>query len=199
MLAAGQLKTVLARIPLVSTHGPWSRVIGYRYMLGPPPGQTGPPQPLWGGAAKMNGARFTPTGAFDSLYLSYDPITAFTEVSALVILPNGPLPVRSAPWVVVSVEGTLVDVLDLTSPAILAALGTSEQEIAGPWLTTSQPPAQRLGKAAYQSGRITALKYPSAKNQSGINLVVFPNRLALNSGNFLEVYDPHGNLSQRLP
>jgi hypothetical protein len=60
MLPLLQLATALATVKLVSSHGPWSRAIGYRYLLGPPPGLTGPPQPLWGGAAKLAGARFTP-------------------------------------------------------------------------------------------------------------------------------------------
>ena len=66
MLPLRQLAAALANVQLTSAHGPWSRAIGYRYLLGPPPGLTGPPQPLWGGAAKLAGARFTPQGAFDS-------------------------------------------------------------------------------------------------------------------------------------
>jgi hypothetical protein len=30
----------------------------------------GPPQPLWGGASQIRGARFTPKGGFDSIYLA---------------------------------------------------------------------------------------------------------------------------------
>src|ERR1019366_2713846 len=81
------------------------------------PDRPAPPQPLWGGAAKLAGARFTPQGAFDSIYLAHDPITAFIEVSALVLLPGGPVPIRSAPWVVVTVDGMLNSLLDLTDAA----------------------------------------------------------------------------------
>jgi hypothetical protein len=76
MLPLRQLATALANTTLVSAHGPWSRAIGYRYLLGPPPGLTGPPQPLWGGAAKLAGARFTPQGGFDSIYLAHDSRSA---------------------------------------------------------------------------------------------------------------------------
>jgi hypothetical protein len=69
MLSLGKLAAALASVQLTSAHGPWSRAIGYRYLLGPPPGQTGPPQPLWGGAARIAGARFTPQDSFDSIYL----------------------------------------------------------------------------------------------------------------------------------
>ena len=81
MLPVRQLTAALAETTLVSEHGPWSRVVGYRYLISPPPGMIGPPKPLWGGAAKLAGARFTPQGGFDSIYLARDPITAFIEVS----------------------------------------------------------------------------------------------------------------------
>src|SRR5438046_3152769 len=120
MLPIRQLAAALANVTLVSAHGPWSRAIGYRHLLGPPPGLTGTPQPLWGGAARLVGARFTPQGSFDSIYLAHDPVTAFIEVSALVLLPGGPVPVRSAPWIVVTVDGVLHNTLDLADTAMLA-------------------------------------------------------------------------------
>ena len=198
MVPRSQLAAALAGIPLVSVHGPWFRAIGFHYLLGPPPGLCGPPQPLWGGASKMAGARFTPKGGFDSIYLAYDPITAFIEVSALILLPGGPVPLRSSPWVVVSVEGIVLNVLDLTDPAILAPLKTTVQEMTGTWLTSANPPTQILGQAAYDSGKITGIKYGSAKHTNGLNLVVFPDRITAAAGNFLEVYDPQGNLTQRI-
>jgi RES domain-containing protein len=199
MLPPVHLAAALSRARLVSVHGPWSRVIGYRHLLGPPPGQTGPPQPLWGGAAKIAGARFTPAGGFDSIYLARDSITAFIEVSALILFPGGPVPVRSAPWVVISVDGNLKHVLDLTNPVTLAALGTSAQEMTGTWATLPHPPTQLLGQLAYGSERIAGIKYASAKNPGGVNLVVFSDRIPVAADNYLEVYDPHGNLFQRLP
>jgi RES domain-containing protein len=199
MLAPLQLAAALKRASLVSAHGPWSRAIGYRHLLGPPPGQTGPPQPLWGGAAKTAGARFTPMGGFDSIYLAHDPITAFIEVSALILLPGGPVSVRSAPWVVISVDGIVNKLLDLTDPATLTALGTTAQEMTGTWATLPHPPTQLVGQLTYDSGRIAGIKYASAKHPGGINVVVFPDRLAIAPGNYLEVYAPNGHLAQRLP
>ncbi len=199
MLPLLQLAAALNRAALVSGHGPWSRAIGYRHLLGPPPSQTGPPQPLWGGAARIAGARFTPVGGFDSIYLAHDPITAFIEVSALILLPGGPVPVRSAPWVVISVDGIVNNLLDLTDPATLAALGTTAQEMTGTWATLPHPPTQLLAQLACDSGRIAGIKYASAKHPGGINVVVFPDRIAAAPGNYLEVYDPHGHLAQRLP
>jgi RES domain-containing protein len=198
MLSLGKLSDALARVQLTSAHGPWSRAVGYRYLIGPPSGQTGPPQPLWGGAARIAGARFTPQGSFDSIYLAQDPITAFVEVSALILLPGGPVASRSAPWVVVTVDGFLTNLLDLTDAAILAALGTTEQEMTGTWAKLSRPPTQWLGQLAYDSGRIAGIKYGSAKHPGALNFVAFPDRIPATPGNFLEVYDPHGNLAQRI-
>jgi hypothetical protein len=74
MLPLQQLAAALAAARLTLAHGPWSRAVEYRPLLPPPPGQTGPPQPLWGGAAKIAGARFTPQGGFDSIF--YGAITS---------------------------------------------------------------------------------------------------------------------------
>jgi RES domain-containing protein len=96
------------------------------------------------------------------------------------------------------VDGVLNNLLDLTEPAILAALGTTEQEMTGTWVTAANPPTQVLAQAAYDSGRIGGIKYASAKHPGGLNLVVFPDKISASAGNYLEVYDPHGNLAQRI-
>ena len=198
MLAAADLAVALPTAKLLAVHGPWSRTIGYRHLLGPPPGATGPPQPLWGGAAKLFGARFTPKGGFDSIYLADDPITALTEVSALVTLPGGPVPLRSAPLVIITADGVVSRVLDLTDAATLTLLGTNEQEITGTWAKVARPPTQILAQTAYDSGNIAGFRYPSAKHSGGVNLVVFPDRLTASPSDYLEAYDPDGHLAQRL-
>ena len=199
MLPADQLAKALPTVKLRAVHGPWSRCVGYRHLLAPPPGATsGLPQPLWGGAAKIAGARFTPKGGFDSLYLASDPVTALTEVSALVALPGGPVPVRAAPLVIVSVDGVVSRVLDLCEADTLAALGTNMQEITGRWVKVAQPPTQVLAQTAYDAGTIAGIQYPSAKHAGGVNLVVFPDRLTSGPTDYLEAYDPQGMIAQRL-
>lgn len=101
MFPPGKLAAALSAVELTSAHGPWSRAIGFRYLVQAPPGMKGRPQPLWGGGAKTTGARFTPRGGFDSIYLAYDPVTALAEVAALILLPGGPAPMRSAPWTII--------------------------------------------------------------------------------------------------
>lgn len=200
MRPAAELAATISALKLRAVHGPWSRCVGYRHLLAPPPGGAGGglPQPLWGGAAKIAGARFTPKDGFDSLYLASDPVTALTEVSALVALPGGPVPVRAAPLVIVSVDGVVGRVLDLTDVDTLAALNTNAQEITGTWVKVASPPTQTLARAAYDSGAIAGIQYPSAKHPGGVNLVVFPDRLVADPTDYLEAYDPQGLIAQRL-
>ena len=198
MLPEADLAAALSQAKLRAVHGPWSRTIGYRHLLGPPPGASGAPQPLWGGAAKLFGARFTPKSGFDSIYLADDPVTALTAVSALIALPGGPVPVRTAPLVIISADGVISRVLDLTDAATLALLGTNEQEITGTWVKVARPPTQVLAKVAFDGGGIAGIRYPSAKHPGGVNLVVFPDRLAGAASDYLEAYDPDGHLAQRL-
>ncbi len=56
-----------------------------------------------------------------------------------------------------------------------------------------------LGKIAFESEGVAALRYHSAKRTGhGFNLVVFTDRLSEGSS-FLKVYDPNGKIRQRLP
>jgi hypothetical protein len=166
----------------------------------PPPGETGPPQPLWPGGAALTGARFTPRGQFGSIYFSEDPLTAQIEAEKYFMSSTGKLfPIKRAPWVTLTVEGVLNRLLDLTDLSIRQRLGTSLAEVTGVWrLSEELPPTQLLGAAAYSSGRIVGMRYRSAKNQlwEGTNFVVFPDRLAPDS--HLNIYHG-GSLSQRLP
>jgi RES domain-containing protein len=193
MLNARRLETVLTKADLIAVHGPWSRAVELRHLHIPTP------NPLWGGASRIHGARFTPKGGFDCIYLAWTSITALAEVQALAFLAGGIFLPLTPPWVLMSVDGVASCVLDLTDKATLAALGTNEQEIAGPWQTSRSPPTQMLAQVAFDSGRIVGIEYPSAKNLGGgVNLVVFPDRLSLAPTDYLDVYDPHGHLAQRI-
>jgi RES domain-containing protein len=198
MLHGTKLKTALSKVKLIAVHGPWSRVVGIHHMMKPSGGRKSLPQPLWGGAAKINGARFTPVGGFDSVYLAWEPITALLEVQALVLMPGGNVPLRTAPWALVMVDGVVSRVLDLTDASTLRTLGSNDQEMTGAWVKMKNPPTQELARAAHSSGKIAAIKYGSAKHPGGVNLVVFPDRLVAPSTDYLEVYDPYGSLPQRV-
>jgi RES domain-containing protein len=147
----------------------------------------------------MNGARFTPVRGFDSLYLAWDPITAMLEVQTLVLALGAVVLVRTAPLTVLTVDGIVSSVLDLTNPRILKALGTTEQEMTGHWYLSQNPPTQLLAKTVFGMGTISGIRYASARNPGGVNLVVFPERLSRGSTDYLQVYDPFGDWNQRIP
>ena len=207
MHASETLRATLPRLPRVTLHGPWSRAVGFHLLTSPPPGAPAgsAPQPLWAGGARTRGARFTPPEGFDSLYLASDPVTAMAEVVAVFQPPGGPaVTLRSQPWVVVTVEGVLHDILDLTNPDVQRELGTSAEELTGEWSyaqsVTGKAETQRLGEAAYAAENILGFRYPSAKNTGkGEGIVVFTTRLAAAEQSFVEIFDPHHHLSQRLP
>ncbi len=82
----------------------------------------------------LYGGRFTPKGAFETIYLAEDPVTAMAEVSGVLYSPEFPMPQTvQPPWVFVTVEGILVRVLDLTVTEVQSALVTNPQELTGAW------------------------------------------------------------------
>lgn len=211
MLPEPELRKSLAKVPLISVGGPWTRVTAHHLLLGPPPGEKlgAPPQPLWPGGPLLRGARFNPKGSFGGIYLASEPVTALEEVGATFESPGAPpMTLRTPPWTVFAVEGSLARVLDLTDFRVQSRLGTTIAELTGDWRFSQTlylrgeaplPPTQMLGKAAFESGRIAALRYHSAKKTGyGFNLVVFAERLVRGSS-FLEVYDPHDTIRQKLP
>jgi len=179
-------------------------------LLGPPPGFTGPVQPLWSGGASRNGARFTPRETFGSIYVASDPVTALKEVVAIFLTPHAPpLTLRTPPWTVFAVDGILTELVDLTDAAVQRTLGTNLQELTGDWVVSQDqylkgdgplPPTQLLGQVGYESGVMLGFKYPSSKSVAdGYGIVVFSDLLVSCSPSHLEVSDPDGDLEQRLP
>jgi RES domain-containing protein len=206
MLPEAELPAVLRAVPLITVHGPWSRAVAHRLLLGPPPGAPvgSPPQPLWPGGAVISGGRFTPPGSFETIYLASDPVTALAEVRLVFQTVGGQLTGFAAePWVLVSIEGVLTNVLDLTNAETRRRLGTSLQELTGEWRYThaqgEMPSTHLLAIAAYESRRVTGIRFVSAKNPAGSNLAVFSDRLSDGDVSYLEVIDAAGNLAQRLP
>ena len=192
MLKPHALPAVLQQFNLVAVHGPWWRSIAFHYLL------ANPAEPLWAAGSKINGARFTPKGSFDSLYLSWHPTTTLAEVDSLVMLPSGPAPLQTSPLTLFVINGIVTRVLDLTDASILDALETSEQEMGGPWAKTATPPTQTLAQAVYDSGTIAGIQYASAKAGGQKNLMVFPERIKAPAPDYLTVYDSFGDLHQRI-
>jgi RES domain-containing protein len=206
------LPKALLSLPLIPVHGPWTRALHFKLLLKAPAGELPEdrPQPLWPKGPTFQGARFTPQGSFGSIYLASDAITALLEVEAVFLSSDESfVPRKTPPWAVFGVDGYLERVLDLTNPEVLERLHTSLSELTGNWLVPQarfvqgkglMPPTQLLGKMAFQSGRIHGIRYLSAKHTGqGVNLIVFSDRLVAKGASYLEVYDPHGLIRQRLP
>lgn len=198
MLPESELRNILLSLALIQESGPWIRAIRKKYLL------VKNPQPLWSGGSIRYGARFVPLGTFESVHLTSDPVTARLEVEAAFRYAEGKIiSIPNAPWKPVKVEGIVENVLDLANPQLWSQLGTNRSELTGDWRISQDnylqgtellPPTQFLGKLAYETGRVSGIRYPSAKNPGkGVNLVVFPDRLRTGGASYLQA------LSQRIP
>ena len=87
--------------------------------------------------------------------------------------------------------------LELT-PSDLKADWEAEQDdyLAG---RGPMPATQVLALTAHTSGLFAGIKYPSARTDFGVNLVVFPDRLEKARGDSLEVVTSIPGYGQRLP
>lgn len=203
MHAKPKLTTDLAAVSLVTVSGPWMRCVAHEYLGHAPPGAApgSKPDPLWPGASKKHGQRFTPKGSFDTLYLTDSADTALLEVGAVFRKGGKLIPTRADPQVLVTIHGTVLDVLDTTDPSVQSALGTTTAELTGVWAYVrgrGLAPTQELGQAAYDGKRIHAILYTSAKNPPATCLCVFPDRLDPKH-EMLRVIDTSGNLVSTLP
>lgn len=202
MLPEAGLKAALGQIEPTSVHGPFSRCVTFQNLASKPGGPPIQPKPLWGLGSMVGGARFTPRGSFETVYLAGDPMTALAEASGIFVHPQAPaVTLQTRPWVFVTVRGILQSVLDLTDAAAVAAVGSNRQELTGAWRLAAsgaaEAPTQLLGRVCHESGRVDAIRFFSSKNPpSGVCLGVFPDRLS--GVAFIEVFDPNGNLLQRL-
>ena len=194
----------------MTARGAFWRTVANDLLRAPPPGAPAgsPPQPLWPGGAALRGARYTPIGGGNALYLAPDAATALAEVQAVLFGADGaPQPgPRHNPLLVFACEVDLPAVVDLCDPAVQRALETSDAELRAPWLRAQErhrsaggplPPTQALGCAADESGTILALRYPSYRREGARNLVVFTDHLPALGGR-VELHDPTRTLAQTL-
>jgi len=155
------------------------------------------------------GRRFTPCKGPAGLYLSFDSATPMAEISTVIFHDGVPEPDTSHyPVTVVAVDAVVTRVLDLTRNGVRTTVGLKKAELLGDWERGQEeylagrgpmPPTQILALAAHATEEFAGIKYPLARSPFGTNLVVFPDRLDPARGDVIEVVDPRGRYSQRLP
>ena len=131
-------------------------------------------------------------------------MTAMLEVEALFATADGQL--RGAPRnpdLVLSLRCELARVLDLTHDNFYGELGTSYEELVS--LSPSrfivnargkETLTQALGSACSFSGRISALKVPSAAHKEGFCLDILPDSLLV--GEHLSVLDDSARIKEQI-
>jgi RES domain-containing protein len=189
-----RLKATLNTTPLVTYSGYSYRVIEDRWRN----------DPLSAIGALHTGGRYNAPGAFSLLYTANSRITAFKETQALFDTGDGQLrDVPRNPELVLTLELTLLCVLDLTDPDLCAKLGTSSEELVSTvpsrFILNAQgktTPTQDLGAACYLSQQISALKVPSAAHSDGFCLNILPDRMF--AGEHITIRDEHHRLRDEL-
>jgi len=182
--------TALEHAPLTNHSAPSFRVIADRWR----------DTPLSAIGAFERGGRYNAPHTFPVLYTADSQVTALLETEALFTTGDGQL--RGAPRdpdLILTLECLLFRVLDLTVPDLYLELGTSYDELvsAAPsrFILNARKkltPTQQLGTACFRSGRISALKVPSAQNAKGYCLDVLIESLVV--GERVAILDKSGRL-----
>ena len=191
MLTGDRLSVALASLPVLTESGVAYRIIHAKYAG----------SALSAIGSLRFGGRYNPPQAFEALYLASNPVTALQEVNAVVQTETGLLGVKGPPRILLSVDYQLQAILDICSSEHQSVLETNLSELIAPWRPLNAEgtvaSTQALGTAAYNLQSIEALKVPSARDPNIYNLVVFVNRLRVNSS--LRVYDDSGIIDAQLP
>ncbi|MDQ2866540.1 MAG: RES family NAD+ phosphorylase [Candidatus Eremiobacteraeota bacterium] len=148
--------------------------------------------PLSAIGSRIPGGRYNRKGAFEAFYIANTQVTALYETEAIFKIADVVVGVRQPPRVMLSLEYNLHDIVDLREPTALAALGITIDDLKQPWKLAQAEDrpvlTQRIGAAA-RAVDVEALLVPSARAETGTNLVVFPDRLLKGSSVDLYVGD----------
>jgi RES domain-containing protein len=186
-----ELRGVLTKVQGRSSQGLYYRVIRPKYMNGP----------LSTKGSVVTGGRYNPKDDFGVLYFAEDLVVGLAEVR--MILQGMPEFTRQKPAtrLILCVSVTISNVLDLRDEATMETLGTSLQELCGPWeqydYAGKLAPTQQLGSAVFLVQSFQGILYPSAKDSSKHNLAVFPDRLGEKDS--VEIADDDGMFAGKLP
>jgi len=121
------------------------------------------------------GGRFNAPNRFPVLYSADSQLTALLEDALFVDAEDQSRGAPRNPDLILTLECTLLRVLDLTVADLHADLGTSYEELVSSLPSrfianarNRETPTQQLGLACFRTGRVSALKVLSAANPNGI-------------------------------
>jgi RES domain-containing protein len=151
-----------------------------------------------------SGGRYNPPNTFPVLYCANSQMTALLEVEALFATADGQLQgAPRDPDLLLSLHCELARVLDLTQDNFYKEIGTTRDELVS--LSPSrfivnargeETPTQSLGAACSFSGSVSALKVPSAANEQGFCLDIFPDSLLV--GEQVTILDDSDRIRSRI-
>lgn len=200
MLGAQELPAALESLEGAPFKGAVYRAVFLEYLMGLGDAQ---PQPLFSMGAPLSGARFTPRGAMATLYVAEEPETAFAEAHQMARVgsrSSPPLQIAIRPTVLLEAHVQLASILDMTKEAHMERMATTRRELTAKWRLRAargeDVATWQLGRALYESGRFTGLRYESSLRRGSFCLAIFPDRLG--EGDFVSVFDPAGNIKQNL-
>jgi RES domain-containing protein len=193
------LPGIIGGLPLIAYSGTLHRLVDFATLTG-----YDPMMPLFTLGPGRTGQRYTPKGGPSALYAAEDLVTAQAEyhrVDRIVLVADPTYDLVANPTVALTINVSLERVLDLTDPAIQAALATTVTELTAPWrkqmIKKLYCPTHVLANAVYANGNIQAMRYPSARGVDQSNLIMWDERITLPS--FIQVRDTSGTLSARIP
>jgi RES domain-containing protein len=181
MYTSEQLSRAISDLDQRPLTGNFYRVINLRHAH----------SPLSAIGSMRGGGRFTPRGEFEAFYTSLDPATGFLE--AQQIDPGVRIP--HPPSLTLSIGVVLSRVIDLSQVTSYDLIGSSLQEMMGPWRPMQNlgllAPTQILGQTIFNDTQIEAFLVESSRAPGQQNLVILPDRLDHRST--VTLYDPHGS------
>jgi RES domain-containing protein len=123
------------------------------------------------------------------LYIADTQETALYETEAIFKTAGIVVGVRQPPRVMLSLDCDLHHVVELREPSVLKSLDLTIDDLKQPWKLAqaeNRPVlTQRIGSAA-RAADVEGLLVPSARVDTGTNLVIFPDRLR--KGSSVELY-----------
>lgn len=131
--------------------------------------------------ASTNASRFLRKGKAQALYGSESEEVAnaeFRHYQAQIF--GADLPVLPDHSALFSFAADVRNILDLADPAVCQHFRLSAGDFAAEWNRPGRrlpTPLQTLGEAAFRSGKVAGIRYPSARLRGGMNLVLFKPRI----------------------